>query len=97
MRGRWSARQLDRLAAPALNVGRWGPDDELRTLNFVTPAVRLAALGLVQEIDVVPLGKELTLERSRHRPPSAALLMTAGDPPEPPLRILSSSAGTATR
>lgn len=26
------------------NWGRWGPDDELGTLNYVTPAKRLAAL-----------------------------------------------------
>lgn len=79
--GRWSARELDRLAASVSNVGRWGPDDELGTLNFVTPDVRRAALGLVREGEVVPLGKEVVLEGSRHRPPSAVHVMIAGDPP----------------
>ena len=31
------------------NWGRWGPDDQLGTLNYITPEKRLAASGLVQK------------------------------------------------
>jgi hypothetical protein len=31
------------------NWGRWGAEDELGTLNFVTPAKRLAAARLVRD------------------------------------------------
>jgi kynurenine formamidase len=31
------------------NWGRWGPDDELGTLNLITPAKRIAAAGLVRD------------------------------------------------
>ena len=31
------------------NWGRWGPDDQLGTLNLITPEVRRRAATLVQE------------------------------------------------
>ena len=41
------------------NWGRWGGDDELGTLNLLTPEVRLAAVRLVSEGEIVPLGMDL--------------------------------------
>jgi kynurenine formamidase len=41
------------------NWGRWGADDELGTLNLITPAHRVHAAGLVREGVVVPLGMDL--------------------------------------
>jgi kynurenine formamidase len=41
------------------NWGRWGKDDELGTLNLITPEVRLAATKLVTDGEVVPLGMDL--------------------------------------
>lgn len=35
------------------NWGRWGPDDSLGTLNYVTPEIRRRALGLVSDGEVV--------------------------------------------
>lgn len=75
-----SPRQLARLATTASNVNRWGPDDELGTLNYITKDVRRSAVGLVQEAAIVALGKDLVFERSRHRPPSAVHFMIANDP-----------------
>lgn len=49
-------------ALPALsNWGRWGPDDELGTLNFITPATRLAAAALIRTGRVVALGREFSV------------------------------------
>jgi kynurenine formamidase len=42
------------------NAGRWGPDDELGTLNLITPERRVAAADLVRTGRVVPLALPLT-------------------------------------
>jgi kynurenine formamidase len=41
------------------NHGRWGEDDELGTLNHITPQARVAAARLVEHGLVVPLGMDL--------------------------------------
>lgn len=48
-------------ALPALsNWGRWGPDDQLGTLNFITAQTRLAAVALIRTGRVVSLGREFS-------------------------------------
>ena len=44
-----SAAQFERWQTELSNWGRWGKDDELGTLNLITPQKRLAALALVKE------------------------------------------------
>lgn len=41
------------------NWGRWGPDDQLGTLNFVTPEVRQRAAGVVRDGVTVSLAMEM--------------------------------------
>ena len=41
------------------NWGRWGPDDELGTLNLITPDRRLRAIGLVTEGVTISCGRRL--------------------------------------
>ena len=41
------------------NWGRWGPDDELGTLNLITPEVRRRGASLVREGLAIPLAWEL--------------------------------------
>ena len=49
-------------ALPALsNWDRWGSEDELGTLNFITPATRLAAAALIRTGRVVPIGREFSV------------------------------------
>jgi kynurenine formamidase len=43
------AREIAALADRVRNWGRWGPDDEIGTLNFITPAKRAAAAQLVRK------------------------------------------------
>lgn len=51
-------------ALPALsNWGRWGPQDQLGTLNLMTAQTRLAAAALVRAGRVVPLGREISPTR----------------------------------
>jgi len=42
------------------NWGRWGPDDQSGTLNFITHKTRMAAAALVRSGRVVPLGREVS-------------------------------------
>jgi kynurenine formamidase len=41
------------------NAGRWGADDELGTLNLITPELRVAAAALVETGRVIPLGMDI--------------------------------------
>jgi kynurenine formamidase len=43
------AREIATLGERVRNWGRWGPDDEIGTLNFITPAKRAAAALLVRK------------------------------------------------
>jgi kynurenine formamidase len=60
--------QVLRLAQACSNQGRWGPDDELGTLNLIEPATRLAALQTVQIGRPVSIGQDLDTVRSPANP-----------------------------
>ena len=53
---------VDDLIRRVSNWGRWGADDEIGTLNYLTPTVRAAAAGLVRDGDPVSLA--LPLDRN---------------------------------
>lgn len=44
-----SRAEYDTWRAEVSNWGRWGRDDELGTLNFITPGKKVAAADLVKE------------------------------------------------
>jgi kynurenine formamidase len=72
------------------NAGRWGPGDELGTLNYVTREKRLQALALVQDGDSISIGRDLIVRGSTQSPPSAThVLMYAGHEPSAALELLS--------
>ena len=54
-----AAAQKARWMREQSNWGRWGADDELGTLNLVTPAVRQGALGLLTAGEVVSLSRDI--------------------------------------
>ena len=60
------------------NAGRWGHDDRLGTLNFVTPAKRTAAAKLVRSGRVVSLARDLSTVASRSNPVPVVHRMLAG-------------------
>ncbi len=47
------------------NAGRWGPDDELGTLNFITQEKRLAAARLVRTGEVLSIGRDISTAQSK--------------------------------
>jgi kynurenine formamidase len=59
-------RELAELLAACSNAGRWGPDDELGTLNLITPDKRRRAAQLVVEGLSVSMAADLSLQHSPH-------------------------------
>ncbi len=59
------------------NWGRWGKDDQLGTLNLITPAKRMAALALVKEGVPVSLSTNSFTEKSVDVPCPLELAMTS--------------------
>lgn len=67
------ATYLDEDAVIALfetcsNVDRWGEQDELGTLNYITPSKRAQAAGLVSGVSVVSLSRDLSTKQSPANP-----------------------------
>jgi kynurenine formamidase len=68
-------------ALPALsNWGRWGSDDQLGTLNFITAEKRLAAAALIRTGRVVPLGREFSPDTPQLRDFSYEMRVYSDDP-----------------
>jgi kynurenine formamidase len=63
------------------NAGRWGPDDELGTLNLIGPDERLAAIRTVEFGRVLSLGKDLDTVPSATNPtpPLHRMLTSPGE------------------
>jgi kynurenine formamidase len=83
---------LHAIARQVRNWGRWGPDDELGTLNYVTPETLAAACRLATRGKVFALG--IPLERSgpqsgtRQRfNPIHAMFRDGGDQPRTPAEV----------
>ncbi|MFH5229640.1 cyclase family protein [Antrihabitans spumae] len=51
---------LERALPSLSNWGRWGPDDQLGTLNYMTPQTKLAAVAEIRTGRVVPFGREIS-------------------------------------
>ena len=61
---RITAATIDAWAAELSNAGRWGADDQLGTLNLITPAVRVAAAKLVTQGVSISMAHPLLTERA---------------------------------
>jgi kynurenine formamidase len=73
------------LFAACSNAGRWGPDDELGTLNLITPATRRRAAQLVTEGLSVSMAADLSIE---HTPRTDSLTShTAFTDPAAPIAV----------
>lgn len=59
-----SEAQFEAWQTELSNWGRWGADDQLGTLNLVTPAKRMAALALVKEGVPVSLSTNTFMEKA---------------------------------
>ena len=50
------------------NAGRWGPDDELGTLNYISPKKRIAAAQLVRMGQALSIARDLDTRQSANNP-----------------------------
>lgn len=75
-----TAAQYERWQTELSNWGRWGKDDELGTLNLITPAKRKAALGLVRDGLTVSLATDAQTQKAVDVPcPVEWAMVTASD------------------
>src|SRR5215471_2518487 len=72
-----SQAQYDAWQKELSNWGRWGKDDEIGTLNLITPAKRRAALALVKEGVPVSLSTNTAMEKAIDVPCPAEWAMTS--------------------
>jgi hypothetical protein len=72
-----SEAQFDAWLTELSNWGRWGKDDEIGTLNLITPEKRRAALALVKEGVPVSLSTNTFLEKAIDVPCPAEWAMTS--------------------
>lgn len=63
----WSDDDLIALFHRVSNVGRWGPNDELGTLNHITPAKRRQAAALVLIGETISLSSPISRRQIEHR------------------------------
>lgn len=63
-----SEDELDALFEEVNNAGRWGKDDELGTLNYITPGKRIEAARLVREGRAMSIGRDLDTVQSANNP-----------------------------
>jgi kynurenine formamidase len=61
-------KELDALFDEVSNAGRWGADDELGTLNYITPQKRIAAAKLVREGRALSIARDLDKVQSPNNP-----------------------------
>ncbi len=68
--------ELEAMFHRCSNAGRWGSDDELGTLNYVTAPKRIAAAKLVRTGEVVSIGRDISKTASKVDPHPVQLMVT---------------------
>ena len=87
-----SEEALRKIALQVRNWGRWGPDDEIGTLNYITPervaaACRLATTGKVFALGI-PLDRNGPQSGTRARfNPIHTMFRDGGDAPRTPAEV----------
>jgi len=76
----WSAEEIVEIFEKVSNWGRWGPDDELGTLNLITPQKRRQAAALVRSGRLLSVGKDLSTVASPMNPRPIVHTMHDGGP-----------------
>lgn len=75
--------ELEAMFRRCSNAGRWGANDEIGTLNYITAAKRVAAAKLVKTGDVVSVARDLTTRASRTNADPVVHTMARIDPNGP--------------
>ena len=75
--------ELEAMFRRCSNAGRWGANDEIGTLNYITAAKRVAAAKLVKTGDVVSAARDLTTRASKTNADPVVHTMARIDPNGP--------------
>ncbi|HEV7716914.1 MAG TPA: cyclase family protein [Steroidobacteraceae bacterium] len=75
-----SEEELQAMFDRCSNAGRWGPDDELGTLNYITAKKRVTSAALVKTGEVVSVGRDLTTQQTKTNPRPLDLHMFYSSP-----------------
>lgn len=78
-----SDQELEAMFRRCSNTGRWGGDDEMGTLNYITPAKRIAAAAMVKTGDVVSVGRDLATTPSKTNTQPVTHIMLFSDANSP--------------
>jgi kynurenine formamidase len=74
--------EIDALFERCSNAGKWGTDDELGTLNYITSDKRVQAAGLVRHGRTVSIGRDLSTQSNRlNTDPVVHRMLFDADPP----------------
>jgi kynurenine formamidase len=76
--GRVSVAEFEQIFESVKNWGRWGPDDELGTLNYITPEKVRAAAGLVRSGRRVSMAIPINQVAGPDNPSQASLMLVQG-------------------
>ncbi len=82
--------EFDQLFHEVSNWGKWGPDDQKGTLNYLTPSIAAEAAGLVRTGKSVSMARPIDKIASADNPgPAIHLMMRAYDiPPDNPVQFV---------
>ena len=73
-----SVEEFERIFESVKNWGRWGPEDEIGTLNYVTPEAVSAAAGLIKSGRRVSMAIPLNKVAGPDNPQPVIHFMTQG-------------------
>ena len=76
-------QELEAIFRRCSNAGKWGRDDELGTLNYITPQKRIAAAGLVKTGEVVSVARDLSTRQTKTNGQPLVHMMTFTDANSP--------------
>ncbi len=76
-------QELEAIFHRCSNAGKWGKDDELGTLNYITPQKRIAAAGLVKTGEVVSVARDLSTRQTKTNGQPLVHMMTFSDANSP--------------
>jgi kynurenine formamidase len=76
-------QELEAMFHRCSNTGKWGANDELGTLNYITAAKRVASAALVKTGEVVSVGRDLSTKqtKSNGQPVSHIMMFTDKNSP----------------
>jgi kynurenine formamidase len=81
---RLTAKDVDNMMSDLSNWGRWGKDDQLGTLNFITPEARKRAAKEVREGVAISIARNAITQKESGSPPFEHKMVRTGQDPNAP-------------